>query len=201
MFTDNFARALAKQATDNLSPFGSGFNTRTLYDDINFEGIGLATGNSAPDLITLYGQGNIVGRSFDGVNTLEQLYGGDEIRHTYAEGEDIYPHIHWMPTTNDAGNVKWILEYAWYNTESMQVQPIVRTISIVDSTGGVAWFPHVIHFPTISGVNMKIGSHFRFRLYRDPSDAQDTYEHDVVLDSFGLHIPINSDGSREIGMK
>ena len=198
---DTYARALAKQALDNISTFGSGFNNAILYDDINFEGISLATGNSAPDLITLYGQGNIVGRSFDGVNTLEQLYGGDEIKHTYAEGEDIYPHIHWMPTTNNVGNIKWNLDYALYNSEQSQTQPIVKTISVVDSTNGVAWFPHVIHFPTIDGTGIKIGSHFRFRLYRNPSDVLDTYAYDVVLDSFGLHIPINSDGSREIGVK
>ena len=178
-----------------------GFHAEILHDDINFEGLALGTGNSAPDLINFYGQGNIVGRSFDGNSTLEQLFGGGELIHSYKENGDVYFHVHWMPSTASTGVVKWFLEYSWYNMESSPEQPTVNTISVLDEAGSVAWFPHVVAFPIISGQGKKIGSHFRFRFYRNPSDAQDTYLDDAALDSVGLHVPINSNGSRQIFIK
>jgi len=178
-----------------------GFHAETLYDDIDFEGITLATGNSAPDLINFYGQGNIIGRSFDGGSTLEQLYGGGELLHFYKENGDVSFHVHWMPSTATAGTVKWFLEYTWYNMESLPQQPIVNTISVLDQAGGVAWFPRVVAFPDISGQGKKTGSHFRFRIYRNPSDVEDTYPNDAAFDSAGLHVPVDSNGSRQIFIK
>lgn len=180
---------------------GTGQNFTVLYQDINFEALSLGTGASAPDLINVFGTGGIKGLGFDGNVTLEQVYGGGEMLHDYKEGTDISFHVHWMPTTNTAGDVKWNLEYSWYNAETDAEIPAPQTISVVQSSGGDDWKAHVIEFPTISGIGKKIGSHLKFRFYRNPSDGADTYPDDAVLDSIGVHYQVDSDGSRQLYIK
>ena len=178
-----------------------GFNAEILWDDINFDVFRLSTGPSAPSDIVLFGSGNIRGRSF-GANQINQVWGGDEIIHRYVEGTDLKFHVHWMPTTDAAGVVVWNLEYTWYNAETQTVVvPAPQIISISQEAGGVAWVPKVVEFPAIDGAGMKIGSHFKFRFFRDPGNVQDTYPDGAAIDSLGVHYQVNSDGSRQIYTK
>ncbi len=56
--------------------------------------------------------------------------------HTYVEGSDVIPHLHWQATTADAGNVYWQLQYSWMNDG--EVQPGMTTIFITPAVSGVA---------------------------------------------------------------
>jgi hypothetical protein len=78
----------------------------TRWVDFNVGAVSLGTGASAPGLIQLNGS-NIYVLGFDGNVTSEQVFGSIEIDHMYKEGTDILFHVHWMPTTATAGNVKW----------------------------------------------------------------------------------------------
>lgn len=178
---------------------GAGFVDNPLWDDINFSGFSLGAGASSPDFITLFGNGSIQGYSFDGNAITEQLFGGDEIKHSYLEGSDIFFHLHIMPTNNVVGNIKFFIEYEWLNRGDV-AEP-TTTISTIIASGGTAWKHIVVNFPAISGAGKKIGSHVSFRLYRVPSDIEDTYPHDVVLDSVGIHFQQSSLGSRQMTEK
>lgn len=171
----------------------------TRWNDINFPGANLGAGASAPDLVTLFGAGNVLGRAFDGNATTEQLYSSDELLHGYVEGSNIYFHIHWMPTTAEAGNVKWQLEYSWVNAGAVAAAP--TTISATVAAAGAAWTHQMTTFTAINGEGKKIGSQFAFRLFRNPSDAADTYEADAALLSCGIHYQVDATGSREVGTK
>lgn len=172
----------------------------TVWDDINMGAVSLGAGASAPDLITLGGGGNtILVRGFDGNAIAEQLFDDIEITHGYKEETDIVCHVHWMPTTTNAGDVKWQLTYAWTNRTGGL--PSETTISVVQAAGGVAWVPHRADFPAISGTGKGIGSHLSIRLFRDPTDAADTYPDDAALQSFGVHYEIDTVGSRGITSK
>jgi len=175
------------------------FKGNPTWNDLNFEGTALSTGNSAPDLISLFGSGGIIGRGFDGGNTTEQLFGGSEILHDYKEGTDIHFHLHWMPTTTGLGNVKWQLEYTWQNIDGTFSTP--ETLELISAAGGTAWKHNKGEFEPINGTGMKIGSHILFRIFRIPTDEQDTYSADAALLSVGIHYQINSTGSSEIYKK
>ena len=54
---------------------------------------------------------------------------------------------------------------------------------------------------TVSGANIKIGDQVAFRLYRNPTDAQDTYPDDACVITFGIHSQIDTLGSRNITPK
>lgn len=182
--------------------FGKGDQSQIEYkpvywNDINVSASALGQGASAPDVVTLIG--NIQGIAFDGNATTEQLYGEIEILHDYKEGTDLRPHIHWSPTTANAGNIKWQLEYT--AARKGEVFPATSTISVVVAANGVARTHNAHEFPVIPGADFIIGTHVAFRLFRNPADAEDTYPDDALLHSFGVHYEIDTPGSRMVMQK
>jgi len=163
-----------------------------------------AVGGAAPDEgnVTI---GGITFRAlfFDGGNTEERKTNSFELAHdidfegvndgTYA----IEWHVHYAPTTNDAGNVKWFLDYVYM---PVNAAPIPQTsVSFVDAIPA-----NTQHFHSIGGLELPVptggfgvGDLILFSIRRTPTDAQDTYASDVILFKTALHIPINDFGSRQ----
>jgi hypothetical protein len=177
---------------------GSGFNSKALWEDIIIYPTSLGSAASSPDLSTF--KGNILAYGFDGVNTLEQLYGSIEIPHSYKEGTDLRMHLHWSPSNTSIGDVKWFLEYSVSdNTDNFTE---TKTISFVQATNGSERFHLKDEFDEfISGLGVRIGTIISFRLYRNPSDVQDTYGSDAFILSLGAHYQVDSDGSRGVFVK
>jgi len=166
------------------------------WNDINLGSSGLGRGASAPDLVAFLAAGNLLLPGFDGNVTTEQLYGSFELLHNWKQGTDIEFHVHWTPTTANAGNVKWQLEYSWQNIDG--TFPAVTTISVIDAAGGTAWTHNKAAFTRISATGKKIGTAFVFRFFRNPADGDDTYPDDAGLIQIGVHYQIDSIGSKEI---
>lgn len=173
----------------------SGFNAVSRWNDISLSADALRLGASSPDVVSVPGTSLTV-RAFDGLGTLEELDGVFEIAHTTKLDTLLRPHIHWLPTTADAGAVKWNLEYSISNIgEAITTS---TTISVVDATNETAWEHQVIEFPTIDITGYSINAQIKFRLFRDPTDVNDTYEADAGLLSFGIHYETDGDGSRTV---
>jgi len=171
------------------------YGNATTWNDINFPANSLGKTVNFPDDIALFGSGNIQGVGFAGTGTtVEQLFGATELLHDWKEGSNIELHLHWMPTTSDTGNVKWQVEYSWANALGTFGAP--TSISKVVPAEGTAWKHYLDDFTDIVGTGMKIGSYFVFRLFRDPADAQDTYEADAALLAIGIHYETDTLGSR-----
>ena len=169
------------------------------WNDINFPGLNFSVGAASPPSLSLsYGSGRIAHRHFNGSATLNECWSGDEILHGYVEGTDIHLHIHWMPVDANSGNVKWQLEYSWQNVGDVGSP---TTISVVTAAGGTAWKHQFAEFPVVPGAGKTINGQFSFRLFRNPSDAQDTYNSAAALLSVGLHYQVDRIGSKEIGTK
>jgi hypothetical protein len=170
----------------------------TVWIDYNF-GVGaLNRGAAAPDLINLSAT-SIETLGFDGVNTLEQVSTVLELNHNWREGSTIYPHVHWYPVNGNAGNVKWNMEYVIVARDG--VVPASTTIVVVQAAGGVAWTERFASFPTIDASGFTIGAQMHIRLFRDPNDGDDTYGSDAALATFGLHVELDTVGSRQIASK
>lgn len=169
-----------------------------VWVDFNFGVNSLSRGSAAPDLINLSAT-NIETLSFDGVNTLEQVSVVLEMNHNWKEGTIIKPHLHWYPVNGNVGNVKWLLEYSWVAWDS--IVPASTTISVIQAAGGIAWHVRFASFPDIDGTGMIIGSQLHMRLYRNPTDGDDTYGSDAALATFGIHVEVDTLGSRQVGVK
>lgn len=137
----------------------------------------------------------------------ELVSGIFEMQHDYKEGSDITFHVHWQgiaaPTGTD--NVQWQLIYTITrdgNTVNApttitsgdtafdtQYETVRTDFSAIDgSTGG------------IDGGNIKIGDQFCFQLQRIASTG-DAYAGDALLLTAGLHVQVDTIGSRQIGTK
>lgn len=166
--------------------------------DFNF-GVGaLNRGAAAPDLINLSAS-SIQVLGFDGVNTLEQVSVTMELDHMWVEGTAIYPHVHWLASTAGAGNVKWQLEYTLIGVG--EVVPASTTITVVQAAPGVAWQHRFAGLAAIPTTGLTIGAQVAARLFRDPTDGDDSFGADAALLTFGFHVLVNSLGSRAIAAK
>lgn len=169
-----------------------------LYRDYNFNPSTLGVGATPPSMTQLAATGIFLS-SFGGGATTEQVFGAVELDHDWAEGTLIYPHVHWMPVNANAGNVKWQMTYTFLVDGAVYVAP--ATIPVVAAAPGVAWEDNQADFPAIVTAGYLIGTQFCFRFFRDPTDGDDTYGSDAMVSTIGLHVQVNSLGSRQLGVK
>ena len=171
----------------------------TVWDDLRIPGSQVQKGASAPDLVAFLGAGNLLVNAFDGGALTEQVYFNVQLSHSYKEGSDITPHVHWSPTNANAGNVKWQLEYTWQNING--TFPAVTTITVVDATDTTAWKHHIAGFSAITGTGKTISSMLVCRLFRNPGDGDDTYGSDAAFLEVDFHFEKDTVGSRQIFTK
>jgi hypothetical protein len=172
----------------------------TRWDDLNFPALSLAkSANLAPTQGVIFASGAIEGLLFNGATQVNEVYGSGEVLHSYMEGSDLHPHVHWMATTTGAGNVTWYLEYSVVKVTGVYSAPV--TISVSAATTGTSWTHILTNFPTISGTGLTIGSQIAFRLYRNATSPSDTYTDNAALLSFGIHMEMNTVGSSYISDK
>lgn len=167
----------------------------TTWDDMRIPGLAVAVGASAPDLGAWLAAGNLQVRRFDGNAITEQVFFTCQLPHGYKEGTDIFPHVHWGPVNGNAGNVRWNLEYSWANFET--VFPNGTIIGVVDAANGTAWMNQVANFSAIDGTGQTLSSMLVCRLFRDPTDGDDTYGSDAGFLEFDFHFQLDTIASRQ----
>lgn len=168
--------------------------TSSAYNDINISLVPQTSGASVPATIAFNGDTYLKCIAFNGTTAnIDALPCSMEVLHDYKEGTDIEFHVHWYPTNATVANVKWQLRYAWFNKGS--AVPAGTTVSIVQATSGVAWQEQHAEI-VISGTGKTMGSRFVFCLFRDPTDASDTYGANAAVTDMGLHYQRDSLGSR-----
>ena len=133
---------------------------------------------------------------------MEQVFFTIQIPHSYKSGTVLDPHIHWTPTTNATGVVKWNLEYSWASIGDTFTTSV--TISNTATAGGTPWVHKYIDLGSITATANNISgvsSMLVCRLYRDPTLASDTYTADAGFLEFDIHIEMDTFGSRQEAVK
>jgi hypothetical protein len=165
----------------------------TVFEDEYASYFFTAVGTAAPDIVLLNGYNYVYG--FDGGSTIEYLHANIELPHSYKEGSDIEVHLHHTRVSNAAtGNVKWSVSYT--------ICPVIGVIVPMQSASVVKEVPaqnntDVVTLVIIPGEGRKISDVISFRLLRDPTNASDTFNADILLLSFGLHYERDTVGSRQ----
>ena len=168
-----------------------------------------AAASAAPDIVgnTIAGVG-VRKYTFDGVNTEERLSNHFEIPHDLPlnlinNGTLILEvHVHWQPSTNDAGNVEWFFDYAYM---PLNAAPIVQnSLSCVCPVAINEQYFHkiaafkdgtnTVRIPVPIG-GFSIGDIIQFNLRRTPTGTNDTYAHDAILIKCAMHVCSNDRGS------
>jgi len=111
--------------------------------------------------------------------------------HDIKIGSKMYPHIHWMPTSNHTGNVVWKIEYVHAKGHAQQESLSTQagtTIYIVDSGNGIIG-EHIVSETSESDafIAPEIDSIIRFKVSRDVDNPLDTYYGNVFLLLTDLH--------------
>ena len=157
-------------------------------------GLQAKTGASSPDLVDFRGTSDLKILGFNGINTVEQVYLGIQFPHGWKEGSNIIPHVHWCPTHSSAtGNVLWQMTYSWGNVNG--VFPAATTIAAEADAAEVQWTQQIASFGELDGTGKTLSSMFMARIFRDPTDGDDTYAQDTGFLEFDIHYQSDGDGS------
>lgn len=160
-----------------------------------------ASGSAAPDAVghTIGGVARTL-YAFDGNATQEILSGSIEIPHDYMVGQPIEVHLHWRPSTTGTGTVIWYFDYEYSPANSA---PISQTSLQVEYN--IATNKQYFHLLDTFG-NMPqpstpfaLGGKIGFNIRRTPTT--DSYAGDALLEQVAIHVPCDTQGSRQIYIK
>jgi len=157
------------------------------WDDMRIGSHSIVLNGANVPTPTVYKGGYVL--AFSTAPPNESIYFNIQLPHTYAEGTDIEPHLHWViPTAGVGGgaeNVKWTATFSWANIR--QAFPTQETISV---TMDVQNSPADTHFYQdigwLKGKGKGISSMIVCSLTRDVSVASD-YTHSIYLLEFDFH--------------
>ena len=123
----------------------------------------------------------------------EELFFQVQMPHSWKEGSDIYPHVHFTTPTQTATDIAWGLEYIWTNFYDVMAANTSLIGAKVNTP--IAYTHSKLNLPTISGTGKKLSSILCCRLFRDASEETNGYFGQVFLLGFDFHILIDSIGS------
>jgi len=126
-------------------------------------------------------------------STDNEVFFSVQMPHSYKEGTDLLPHVHWTPDSTNTGTIMWKLEYTIANIGSTFGN--TATVNMPDTADGVINKHQITTGSTISGSGLGISHMLICRLYRDVSDT-DTFTGNAGLLEFDIHHQINTMGSR-----
>lgn len=123
----------------------------------------------------------------------EELFFAAQMPHSWAEGTEIRPHIHWAPLEAGSGNVRWGLEY----TIASPFEIFAETETIYGTSTVQDPYAHQITDldPDIDMTGRNISSMLKARVFRDA--VNDTYNFEAALLEIDIHYQIDGLGSKE----
>jgi hypothetical protein len=185
----------------------TGVGTATVWDDLRVPLSEPSTGTVKPEWGRFpYGSsGSNPFLNWFKDSGIDEMYFVVQMPHDWKEGTAIMPHIHWVPSANGSGDAEdpdvplWALQYTWSNISG--TFPAYTTI-----TGSVTVPSEVLvkdkHYLTELGsggmlaTGKTLSSMIICRIYRDGSNAADTYGGLAGALEVDFHYQRNSMGSR-----
>jgi len=161
----------------------------TVWDDLRAPATAINPPGQAsdPDWDAIEG-----GWLFDAAST-EVLFVIMQFPHTYKEGSNIRPHVHWEPTDANSGNVVWRMEYKWYNVNGTRPGSWTQE-DITDAADGTSGKHQIAAFTEIDGTGMGLSSLFVWKISRIGGDASDTYGVDARMMEIDIHFQVDTPG-------
>lgn len=180
------------QASDRLVS-----DHRAVWDDLRFpaQAINPPGQPSDPD------RESTSGLFLFAANGIELIYAFVQMPHTWLEGSDIVPHVHWTKTTSASGNVAWNLKYKKFYI-GLQGDANWTDLGVVSSSVPGTPDTDTIREHLISSWGEQtilsdgtISDCLLFEISRLGGDAADTYGSDARLLEFDVHFQLDSAGS------
>lgn len=191
-FRDNGKLLVEKsdgEVWNEVGHFDKGVGDIGKWEDLRFP----ASSINPPGLISDPDRSNEDGTYLFGAAGTEILMGVAQLPHSWKEGTELRPHIHWAPTTIDAGNIVWKFEYKLFgNGDTIPAEWGGSTITLATTEAIVQ---HIDGFDAVDASTEAISSMMLWRLSRLGAEATDTYPEDATLFEFDIHYLTDSFGS------
>ena len=129
-----------------------------------------------------------------------EVYFEIQFPHARKLDSELRPHVHWTPAANggEDESVVWGLEYTWASfAEVFSNTTIIKTDAPIPNEDLIKGKHYISNFPAISGEGKELSSMMVCRLFRDVSNANDTFNDFAGLLEFDIHFQIDSTGSRQ----
>lgn len=175
--------------------------TATVWDDLRIEPVVRSTGVKAPTFTSW--AGGLYLYDFDDavVASEKEVFFTVQMPHGWKEGSAVEPHVHWLnKTAGTAGQViRWGLEYSKAKIGATFSTTTTTVYGTTIAGGGditVANEHMLTDFASIDMTGDTISTVLICRLFRNSSDAADTYAGTAGLLYIDWHVEINSMGSK-----
>lgn len=175
------------------------YGTAMHWDDIRVKANAVRTGASgAPDWVEFPASSGLYTYQFAGVTTVEQVFFNIQLPHGYSPGTDLECHVHYCSTDNaGTGYVKFSLDYVASSIDSVfDASP--TTISGTDAIDvGDIRKHRVCELGVVDGTGLIESAMLICRLYRDPTDVEDTFAYDAAFLEADFHYQIEKPGTND----
>ena len=137
---------------------------------------------------------------FDAGST-ELVFVAVQMPHGWIEGSTLVPHVHWMKTTAEAGDVSWRMRYRYANAGdvfSAWSSPVTVSSVVPGTPDNDTAEKHLIStFGDLSIPTGRLSMMMIFEIARIGGAAEDTYGADATLLEFDVHYQRNQPGSSQ----
>lgn len=168
------------------------WNIGEMWDDLRSPATGVnPSGTPSPPSIDA-NDGGLLFANSPAVNIIAIMV---QFPHTYKEGTNVEPHLHWTKTTSAAGTVGWEIRYSWANPDGVfpAFSSWIPYSSVGVSDANTADKHAIVKFPTINGSDKLISSMMKVNIRRNGG----TYAANAKLLEFDIHHRIDTSGSEQ----
>lgn len=141
--------------------------------------------------------GGIYLLEFSDTDVLE-AFANVHIPHSYKLGTMMYPHIHFSTTSNNAGTVRWGVEWTFarrHDSTGQTTFPATSTIyidfPIPANSANVHFVAEAAQGAGIPGTHIEVDGMVMCRVFRDPTHANDTFVGSVWAITADVHIEVD----------
>lgn len=147
-----------------------------LEEDLRFPVQSIKLTGTPQDADLVIFRNNTIALAFDD-NINEYGYISFQMPHGRLDESPLQHHIHWSPSDNSSGSVKWCFEYTCANIG--EVFNYTKLNCVIDSTEGEYSHQMTPEFTQFN--NFGISAMCIIRIYRDAVSTEDNYTADALL--------------------
>lgn len=183
----------------------------TVFEDLQVPVFSTSSGGSQPPSIAKVKDNGAASQGvftyFFSASTEQELYFTVQLPHQWKEGSIIYPHVHWLTTSDcNSNKVRWGLEYTWVNLAgNFGNTSIIYGEDPIAVNGAVTAYESAITElgggTGIDATGKTISSFLICRIFRDATATSDNYSGSAGLLGIDFHIQKDALGSNTLYAK
>lgn len=157
------------------------------WDDITADlNAARVTGSSQPTWAVF--QGGLYAYSFHPTN-MNECWITFHVKHDYKDGSNVYPHIHWSPTTTSTGTVRWGFEYSVAKGHDQMAFPTPTTVYVESTISSNKQYQHIVSEVVDNDAfdAFEPDTLILMRIFRDAGHANDTFPDAVSAFTADIH--------------